>query len=314
MPAAFSHWILGKRIINDSYFDENYPEINQAAFLWGCQGPDIFFYHRLMPWQKNDSIREYGNILHKCNPTALFNSLSKVCRYCYGTNDFMAVYSYALGFCCHYCYDRRLHPLVYYNTALLEKTDERGRDYKYHSDIESNMDIILLRSETSLLTSEISMKECLPQCPDLNKAVATVYRLLLMDMYSFRPSKKSAMTLTSDFINNIGLLDDAHSVKKHIVCAAEKILPNVREGSLSGLIHAVSEDTGFDYANLLKNTWFNPDDRREKSNMNLYEITDAAQSDTMELIKIFSCAVNDRHSVSFNEFTQGINFEGSKSI
>lgn len=310
MPAAFSHWLLGKRIINNSSFLEQFPEINQSAFLWGCQGPDIFFYHRLLPWQKKDSIREYGNILHDCNPTVLFNSLGKVCRYCNDTENFLTIYSYALGFCCHYCYDRLLHPLVYYNTALLEKTDERGNKYKYHCDIEANMDIILLRSETGLLTNEISMKDCLPPYSNLDKSVSVLYTLLLMDMYAFRPSKTSSMTLTSDFIANIGLLDDSRAIKKPIVSAAEKILPNISEGSFSGLIHAVSEDMSFDYANLLKNTWFNPANRCQKSNMNLYEITDAAQRDTMELIGLFADVVKYKYSTDFAEFTCGINFEG----
>lgn len=312
MPAAFSHWILGRRIINSPQFESEFPNINKNAFLWGCQGPDILFYHRLLPWQKNDSLKKLGSLLHKCNPLRLFNSLAKVCRYCLGSDSADVIYSYALGFCCHYCYDRKLHPLVYYNTALLEKIDERGSEYKYHTEIESNLDIILMRHELKRMTNEMSMRDCLPAFSGSDKAIAKLYALLLKDMYDIRISSVSAMTLAYDFKFNMGLLDDKYAVKKPMVSTAEKILPQLNEGSLSGLVHAVSEDISFDYANLLKNTWFNPDNRSFKSNMNIYEITDAAESDTWELIRLFADAVRDKDSVDFDKFTQNIDFNGCR--
>ena len=313
MPAAISHWILGSKIINEQAFKEELPEVNPNAFLWGCQGPDIFFYHRLLPWQKNDSLKKYGGLLHGCDTTALFHSISKVCRYCLSREYFPLIYSYALGFCCHYCYDRLLHPLVYYNIALLEKTGSCGDNYNYHSDVEANMDIILLRRETGLLISELDIRDCLPKCENLDKAVAAFYTLLLMDIYAFRPSVKSVSTLASDFYSNISLLNDPHFVKKPVCRAVEKLIPQLNAGTISGLLHTASEDMSFDYANILKNTWFNPDDRSEKSNMNLYEITDTAKFDTLELMLLLSKSIVDKSSVDFAEFTRSLDFEGRKN-
>ena len=312
MPAAFSHWILGRRIVNSPLFESEFPNVNKNAFLWGCQGPDIFFYHRLLPWQKNHSLRKYGGLLHECDPTMLFDSLAKVCRYCLNSDDANTVYSYTLGLCCHYCYDRRLHPLVYYNIALLEKTDERGCNYKYHCEIESNMDIIMMRYEMNKLTSEMSMRDCLPDFSGSDKAIARLYSLLLNDMYGIRASSVSVMTLAPDFKFNLGLLDDKYAVKKPLISSAERILPMLKEGSFSGLVHTVSEDMGFDYANLLKSTWFNPSDRSSKSDENLYEITSAAESDTWELIRLFAAAVRDKSNANFEQFTRGLDFEGRK--
>lgn len=311
MPAAISHWILGQRIINSESFAAEFPNVNKEAFLWGCQGPDIFFYHRRMPWQKADSLRIYGNYLHRDDPIHLFRSLAKICRYCADIEDSDLIFSYALGQCCHYCYDRRLHPLVYYNTALLEKTDRRGFDYKYHTDIEANMDIILLRHERRQLIGEVSMKDTLPQFPHSDKVISRLYKLLLKDVYGECPSNFSLYTLAGDFVLNMGLIDDKYAVKKPIVESAEKLLPNISEGALSGLIHAKSEDLGFDYGNIRKNMWYNPGDRSERSTMDLYEITDAAESDTWEFIRLFAAAVKNRYFENFGQFIRGINFEGN---
>ncbi|MGN0475541.1 MAG: zinc dependent phospholipase C family protein [Acutalibacteraceae bacterium] len=312
MPAAISHWILGQRIVNSDCFAEEFPNVNKEAFLWGCQGPDIFFYHRQMPWQSKDSLSSFGNHLHELDPVHFFRSLSKICRYCAELKDSDLIFSYALGHCCHYSYDRKLHPLVYYNTALLEKTDRRGFDYKYHADIEANMDIILLSHEGGKLIGDINIKDTLPQFPHSNEVIARLYKLMFRDIFGLHPSDFSLYTLAGDFVLNMGLLDDKYAVKKPLISSVEKLLPNIREGALSGLIHAKAADLEFDYGNLCKNMWFNPSDRSERYTMSLYEITDAAEDDTWEFMRLFAEAVRDRQSENFDEFIRGINYEGNR--
>lgn len=315
MPAALSHWILGKRLLMSQDFSDEFPRINKNAFLWGCQGPDIFFFHRKLPWQKNDSLKKYGSYLHVDDPALLFRSLAKICRYCADAENANAIFSYALGYCCHYCYDRNLHPLVYYNTALLEKTDIRGFDYNYHADIEANMDIILLRREYRLIykgngLEEISMNNCLPQFAGVEKTISQIYKLLLMDLYGEKPNDLPTATLAGDFMLTMGLLDDKYFVKKPIMEFAEKILPNMAEGVVSGLMHSNKEDMSFDHANLLRNTWFNPSDRSQRSKADLYEITAQAEKDTLTLTKMFAAAVADKNNEDFDSFICGINFNG----
>ena len=117
MPDIISHWLLGKRILNEPGFKELFHHIDKEAFIWGCQGPDVLFFHRMMPWQSG-SLRKYGSSVHSGNPSMLFNSLAKVCRYCSDRLDFNLILSYCIGFCSHYCYDRLVHPFVHYNMEL----------------------------------------------------------------------------------------------------------------------------------------------------------------------------------------------------
>ncbi len=315
MPSIVSHTLLGQRICHDRSFVANIPQFDQTAFLWGCQGPDILFYHRILPWQTG-SIRWYGGKLHNGDPTKLLESMAKICRYCRKKPCFSQIYSYALGVCCHYCYDRRLHPLVYYNCELLEKTDERGGRYYYHSDVESNLDIMLLRHDTGQLMNEIRLTDCLPECEGLTDSIAMFYALLLCDLFGIHTPHAAAASITKDFKTATALMDDAYTVKKPLAAAAEELLPyfrrSFRKGSLTGLIHSKSEDMGFDYGNLLGNTWFNPSDRSERSNLNFYELTDIAQAETMQLMALFADETAKKGSVNFALFTHGINFSGRK--
>lgn len=315
MPSIVSHMLLGQRICTDQAFTEKFPRLDKAAFLWGCQGPDILFFHRVLPWQSG-SLRKYGSRLHSGDPTALLYSMAKICRYCRERDNFWQIYSYALGFCCHYCYDRRLHPLVYYNCELLEKTDERGSRYNYHMEIESNLDIMMLRHDAGKLICEIRQTDCLPECEGLEDSIALFYALLLCDMFGVHTPRSSTAVLTKDFIGFAAIFDDTHAVKKPLAEAAEYVLPYIRpgyrRGAITGRIHAQSEDMGFDYGNLLGNTWFNPWDKSERSNMNFYELTDAAQRETMQLADLFADEVAKKGSTNFALFTHGVNFSGSK--
>lgn len=316
LPSIISHMLMGQRICGDPAFREHFPTLDQAAFLWGCQGPDILFFHRRLPWQTG-SLRPFGGKLHSADPTELLTSMAKVCRYCRGKQNFTQIFSYALGVCCHYCYDRRLHPLVYYNCELLAKTDERGVDYNYHAEMETNLDIMLLRHDTGKLVRDIKLTDCLPDCVGLDDSIALFYALLLCDLYGIHTPRSQSSTLAEDFRTCTALLDDSYGFKKPLADTAEKWLSYVpligerfSRGSLTGHIHASTEDTGFDYGNLLGNVWFNPSDHSERSHLNFYELTDMAQTETMQLIGLFADEVEKKGSVSFALFTRGINFSG----
>lgn len=65
MPAVVSHYIMSERLIDDIH--EFYPslKLNRTAFIWGGNGPDFFFCHRIMPWQRGKSYNKIGTLMHK---------------------------------------------------------------------------------------------------------------------------------------------------------------------------------------------------------------------------------------------------------
>ena len=313
MPEIISHWMLGKRILNEDSFEKEFSFIDKEAFLWGCQGPDILYFHRMMPWQSG-SLRSYGSALHKGDPAPLLRSLAKVCRYCSDRKDYNVILSYSMGFCCHYCYDRLVHPLVYYNIELLEKTDERGVNYKYHALVESNLDLILLRREKGLTICDVDLGDCLPDCEGLDTSVALLYSLLLCDLYGVHTPRKQAITLTSDFLSGTKLRRDPHFIKKPVAELAEHFLPYVKPGIKGGALacrfYPKAHDTGFDYANMTNSVWFDPRDRSFRSNSSFFDLTSMAQFESMALINIFAEEVSCKGSGNFEEFTDGVNFSG----
>ena len=313
MSDLISHWLLGKRILNEKNYTEAFPFLDENAFLWGCQGPDILFFHRMMPWQSG-SLRNYASAIHKGDPASVLRSLAKICRYCADRQDYALILSYSMGFCCHYCYDRAVHPLVHYNIELLEKTDERGSNYRYHGLIESNYDLMLLKREKGLSITDIDINDCLPECDGIDKAVALLYSLLLCDLYGVHTPRKRSIELADDFRAGVKLRKDSLFIKKPAAEFAERLLPyvkpGVKGGAISGRFYPKNYDTGFDYANVTNCVWFDPRDRSFRSNKSFFDLTNMAQFESEALIDMFVDEVTHKGCGDFEGFTGGVNFSG----
>ena len=294
---------------------QRFPDLNREAFLWGCQGPDALFFHRIMPWQTG-SLRKYGGVLHNGDPTALLLSLAKICRYCIKREDFDVIYAYALGFCSHYCFDRQVHPLVYYNCMLLEKTDERGSEYSYHIDMENTLDIMLLRHDTGRLLQEMGLNDCLPPCEGIDSSLALFYSLLLCDLCDVHTPWEAAVTIAEDFRRFTALRSDPHALKRAAAQTVEFLLPpalhRLKHGTIAARFYPLTADMSFDYGNMLGSVWFHPDNRSQRSNLDFYELTDLAQTESLELISLFADEVAHKGSTNFALFTRGINFSGKQ--
>ena len=105
MPACLTHYCFAQRVREDR---EEKASLDLCAYTWGAQGPDFFFCHRFLPVWKGDSLREYGDRLHRATPSKVLGAL----------RDFLKehpdpVYrSYIEGFVCHYSLDCTAHPYI----------------------------------------------------------------------------------------------------------------------------------------------------------------------------------------------------------
>ena len=52
MPAAITHYLHAKRVLEAMQKRESSFQMVGDAFYWGAQGPDFLFCSRFLPWQK----------------------------------------------------------------------------------------------------------------------------------------------------------------------------------------------------------------------------------------------------------------------
>lgn len=306
MPALVSHWLLGKRVI--SHIDEHpeIPRLDVPAFLWGCQGPDVLFYQCRVPWRFGQKLNEFGSRLHFDPAAQLFDTLvnmldSHDCR------NYDQVMSYALGMCCHFSYDAAAHPYVYWLEKHMSETDSRGSDFQYHAEIESMLDIIMLRSELGLTPLDIKLTDCLETNPRTSPAIAEIYTYLLSNLYDFEVLPKTARLLVSDSLELFRVLNDPHQTRRPLLSVGEKLL-RLSGGSMSAFVRPVAESLRYDYANTTHREWFNPCACKSVvSRDDFFAVTDRAEADVYPLMEFFVGAVRNGGG-DFERFLDGKSF------
>lgn len=108
MPALVSHHLFAESALKQAKpYLADAAASAPAAFHWGAQGPDLFFYHQ--PLRKSHVSRT-GHWMHEQRVSRMFSQLTAECAHL----DTPEATAYLLGFCCHYTLDRLAHPFVTY--------------------------------------------------------------------------------------------------------------------------------------------------------------------------------------------------------
>ena len=286
MPAIISHWLFGKKTAPLVAERTDVAGFREKCFLWGCQGPDVLFFQRLAPWRRGQVVREYGSKLHDGSPSELFAALADVLDTC-SHQDCDPILSYALGMCCHYSFDRIAHPYVNWLTDIMIASDPRGPEFHYHGEIESMLDIMLLRHEKGLLPTEISLSDdCLPADDEVARTLSYVWTKLLYSIYGIIFDPKCADALCADMRECFSLLEDRHALRRPIFGGIERAIRK-NDAPVTAFMRPMTESLRRDYGNVGKKEWFNPLVPDERSSESWYEICDRAVGDAAEMMDFF---------------------------
>lgn len=141
MPAFATHYIFldeMKDVIRENAdFDF---DIKVAGI--GTQGPDIFFFHRLIPpFTIYKTLAGLAGKLHKAKPAALFDAFAEYLTF--SPNKDVAK-SYIYGFILHYALDRNCHPYVYAYQAREQAATKHIHSLAAHNRVEHALDTYLL--------------------------------------------------------------------------------------------------------------------------------------------------------------------------
>lgn len=296
MPAILSHWLLGKKVLPGISSRATSVVIDKNSFFWGCQGPDILFFSRLMPWMVGQNIRKYGSKLHNGSPMRVFNPLFELIKVCDNSN-YDRLLSYCLGMCCHYALDRTAHPYIVWLEDSMKKNDPRGEDYHYHGEIESMLDVILLRHETGLIPADVRLSDCIPADSAVTATTALVYSKMLYQSFGFRPEPRCVRRLADDMRSCFDVLNDRYALRLPIVASVENIIWKRRShGSMSAFMRPYSESLAYDYGNFCHREWYNIYAPREKSSRNILELFDDATDDALLASECFLEAVSNNYN------------------
>lgn len=291
MPSILTHWLLGSKFVTELRHDKRIAQFRKCSFLWGCQGPDILFFHRILPWWFGQNWRAYGYKMHTGKPSLVFDSLVRLLSEC-DDDLYDDVLCYSLGMCCHYCYDSMAHPYVNWLGDCMRKDDSRGPDYPYHTDIETTLDTIMLRNDTGYLPCDLDLKDCLKAEGRSAQGIELANRWLLRDLFGIEMTQKSARQLIPDMRAVFLLMRDPKGAKRQRLQKFEKLF-KLKPGAFSSHMMLNREGTEWDYANTGHALWHNPNDPSMQSSQDFFELTDASEQKTWDMISFFLEAVQN---------------------
>ena len=63
MPAMITHYLFAKRVLS-RLKKQGVETADYPMAMIGAQGPDVFFFHRVLPWEFGKSYAHEGSRLH----------------------------------------------------------------------------------------------------------------------------------------------------------------------------------------------------------------------------------------------------------
>ncbi len=304
MPAMVTHYLFALRVFS-KLKKVGVTVADTDTAMIGAQGPDIFFFHRVLPWQPGVSYTHEGSMLHKISPAKLFEGFRSVLNQETAQRD--AMLGYIEGMFCHYALDRAAHPFVYYWQEQLRKEQPRygKNDNQYHFRIESALDTLLLRRETGRLMRDFKLVSLLPPERDDNYAVVgrlyqPLFGRLLGTPYSEAEHIAKAV---GDMRQALWLMTDRTQMRQRVLHPLEKIAGQGH--ALTSLLRP-AQVGDWDYANEKHALWTNPFDEQYTSSDSFYDLYEWAACEAADMIVEFLDALPDGKSMQ--EITQDRGF------
>ena len=273
MPACLTHYYFAQNVLEQLPDKE---DLDPCAFAWGAQGPDFFFCHRFLPFQRGRSLQDFGTRLHEERPSKVLGALRDFLKRHPGK-----VYrSYVMGFVCHYALDSTAHPYVNGRARELLRQFPRETPGTLHGEIEAALDAIILRFETGKLPSEVQLKHMFPKNEAVQRQIARLYQEVLAALYGESLSEELIFQATRDAHFIFSLVNDRTGLKKRFLDRLEKRGPHV----LSSHFVPLTEREDIDFANVGNEPW-GPEG--ERSRQSFFELYGEAQGLAGEILRRF---------------------------
>lgn len=289
MPAYSSHYIFAKEIMEQLSELAN-GGLNADAVVFGTQGPDIFFFHRVMPWMKGKSLRRIGSRLHRTKPSAIFDAMASYVRKVKGE---VVALSYAYGFICHYAMDKNAHPFVYgwQKYTIQKKPVLKG--FTVHNRIEFAIDAVLLHDRMGIeKPKKFKAETTVPSSEEVIGKLADMLVYVVEKAVDEKISVSDAKTALRDLSYMEKITHDGTGLKTAVLKTFSTVLVIKLLGyDPAAMIRPQSVSKSRFFMNEEKREWVNPNKPDEKRNESFIELFDKAKLQCLELVHLFNKAV-----------------------
>ena len=287
MPAMVAHYLFAQRVFSNLH-KIGIPVTDRAAANIGAQGPDIFFFHRVLPWQLGTSYVREGQRMHKISPARLFDAFRSMINRQTDAQKHDVMLSYVEGFFCHYALDRAAHPFIlYWQEHLREEQPRYGTtDSQYHFRIESALETMTLRRETGRLMRDFSLTTVLPTDRQTDfLTIGRLYQPVFAALLGSADATAEHIALApGDMRQALLFMTDKSMIRQRLIHPLERL---VRKGHIGTSLLRPLDTGDWDYANEAHRLWTNPFDDAYSSNDSFFDIYELAAAEATDMITAF---------------------------
>lgn len=250
-----------------------------------AQNTDILFFYNITNLKKGKKIRNFGYRSQKIKIYEFFSTLINYIKYNHHQYN-PQVISYLYGMLSHYVLDSTVHPFIIYKTGDFKKEDKNTYKYNHlHGEIESYLDNYMIRLREGINPHKFKCYKFCFNFDNFNKELIEVIDFTYKEVfginnfheYYFKASKQMK------FFYQVFRYDPT-GLKKVFYNAVDFILPNslLRKVPLSYHINKKGKQ---EFLNLEHKRWYNPTDKRTKSNESYLELYTKALYKTTKMIQ-----------------------------
>lgn len=281
MPAFSAHFLFAKEMMDELQKEADFPIDKNAVFI-GSQGPDIFFFHRALPWQKGKTLRKAGSAMHRAKCGDIIDCFKE---YCERSENKSIAKSYVYGFLLHYALDRVCHPYVYFIQERIIKKFPKMNQNSVHNMIELSLDSVLLNKKEhtqspKAFRTDITMNYTEPELKEISKVIAAAGSLFK----EYGITAQDAEQAIKDTRAAQHLLTDASGKKEKFLKRAERLFfPFTGNFRISAFLRTDDLEKAIKYVNINNRLWKSPfsGEFRNESFAQLFEL---AKADALEMI------------------------------
>lgn len=288
MPAFSTHYIFSDEMMDTIRQRAKGVNIDERAVIYGTQGPDFLFFHRILPTMPGKSLMGTGSAIHRSDPARLFAAMAEFLTN--GRNyDRDMVISYFCGFICHYALDRSVHPFVYWAMEDIKgKEHITYHPFVLHNRIEFNIDMILLREKRNIDNAlKFSTKDLLSGDERLISNMARGASYAFSVTLKTQCDREKFCQAFCDFRYMQGIINSSNKKRNEFLRIVQLPLYPVIGPGVNAMMLQEKADGKYDYMNQAKGEWYYPADKSIRLNKSVYELFEEAKSDAADMISGF---------------------------
>lgn len=290
MPAIYTHNVFAKNVYNS--LDENIQKkfvdkINIYEIF--SQSFDFLYYYNFLSLKPGRKIRKFGRYCHRNNTQDyLLNIIKYIKNNKLYTNADVLAYLY--GSINHYTCDTTMHPYVNYLCSIAK--DKVGMHTKLEFEIDAYYYELINNKPfhkyniTKDLLNKVKFSSTLKEC--LNNVFKQTY-----DVDNLGKIYEKSYNQSSTIFNLA--MNDKYGIKKFIYKVLDLITVhfNIKCSYCSFYI----KNTDKSFLNINNEEWYNPSNKKIKSNLSWDELFDSAKDKSIKLITLCDKYFNNKISL-----------------